>query len=140
MTVYQWLLLALGAAGFVITWGLGLFKAGRMVEQMQSTLKDKISEVKTELKSDIDKRFADLLAKFDDEQRTQDNNVGEMGSALRRHIETVHEKLREVEIWGRDNYAQKPEVESIRQDIKELGRSIKDDFKDLNEKIDRRPS
>ena len=138
MTTYQWLTLAMGAAGFVITWGLGLFKAGRMVEEFRSDLKDKIAEVRIEIKADIDKRFAELLAKFDDEQRTQDNNVGEMGSALRRHIETVHEKLREVEIWSRDHFVQKPELERVRQDIKDLAHSIKEDFKDIAERIDRK--
>lgn len=136
MTGYQWAMLGLGALGFIITWGLGLFKAGRMVEQMQASVKEKVDAEKLARMQAID----DLREEFAESQKSQDHNVGEMGAALRRHIETVHEKLREVEIWGRDNYVQKPELESVRQDIKELGRSIKEDFKDLHERIDRRPS
>lgn len=136
MTGYQLATIALGAAGFIITWGLGLFKAGRMVEQMQASVKEKVDAEKLARMQAID----DLREEFAQSQKSQDHNVGEMGAALRRHIEAVHEKLREVEIWGRDNYIQKPEMENLRQDIKELARSIKDDFKDLHEKMDRRPS
>lgn len=136
MTGYQWATLALGAAGFMITWAGLWFGAGRFVEKIKAAVK---KDIETERDKIVD-RIEELERQFQDEQRSQDHNVGEMGAALRRHIETVHEKLREVEIWGRDNYVQKPELESVRQDIKELGRSIKEDFKDLHERIDRRPS
>lgn len=134
MSIYQWVTLALGAAGFIATWVLGAFKLGRAVEQMKAGVQEKIDAEKLARVAALD----DLREEFADSQKSQDHNFGEMGAALRRFIEGVEKEMHAIELWGRDNYVQKPELENIRQDIKELSRAIKADFKDLSEKIERK--
>ena len=135
MTVYQWVTLGLGALGFVATWILGAFKLGRAVEQMKAS-------AHTELEEESDKIFSkiDLTEnRFADDLRAQDHNFGEVGAAMRQYISDVEKKLREVEIWGRDNYVQKSEFEKatdqIRSDIRSLGADIKHDIRELNTKV-----
>jgi hypothetical protein len=138
MELYQWLTIGLGVFGFLTTWILGAFKLGRAVEQMKSAVKKDI-----ELERDkIVKMIDELKDRFDDEQRAQDQRFGEVGAAGRQYTADVEKKVREVEIWGRDNYVQKGEfdraTESIRQDLREFARSIKEDFRVLHQKIDQR--
>lgn len=131
MTGYQWATLALGAAGFMITWAGLWFGAGRFVEKIKAAVK---KDIETERDKIVD-RIEELERQFQDEQRSQDHNVGEMGAALRRHIETVHEKLREVEIWGRDNYLKiddfEKAVERLSSDFRLAVNEIKTDIREL---------
>ena len=135
MTAYQWVTLGLGALGFIGTWILGAFKLGRAVEQMKASIHKDMKDERDKIFSRIDiieDRFADDL-------RAQDHNFGEVGSAMRQYIADVEKKLREVEIWGRDNYVQKSEFEKatdqIRSDIRALGADIKHDIRELNSKV-----
>jgi hypothetical protein len=93
------------------------------------------------IKKDIDEerdkivaKLEELEEKFEQDQRTQDHNFGEVGAAMRQYIADVEKKVREVEIWGRDNYVQKSEFEkatdSIRSDIRAMGADIKADLRD----------
>lgn len=136
MTLYQWVALGLGAAGFLATWLFGAFKLGRAVEQMQGAIKDKIDAEKLARME----AFERLREEFAESQRTQGHNFGEVGAAMRQYTADVEKQVRELEIWSRDHFVQKSEferaTETIRQDIKEMTRSIKEDFKDLNAKID----
>ena len=132
MTTYQWVTLGLGAFGFVLTWGLGLFKAGRMVEQMKVAIKLEIAAEK----KDVLNKVEALKEQFFEEQKTQDHNFGEVGASMRQYTADVEKKQFEMEIWGRDNYVQKNEFETMRQDIKDLARSIKEDFREVFAKID----
>lgn len=132
MTVYQWLTLGLGAAGFLLTWTLGWFGAGRFVEQVKA-------EVRKHIETERDKIVAllnELEQKFEDEQKTQDQHFGEVGAAMRQYTADVEKKVREIEIWSRDHYVQKSEFENMRQDIKDLAKSIKEDFREVFAKID----
>lgn len=85
------------------------------------------------------KEMGDLRRDFQDSQRAQDNHVGEMGSALRRFIETVEKEMHAIEIWNRDNFVQKGEFEratdSIKADTKAMGSDIKADIKDLKAEL-----
>lgn len=139
MNLYQWLTLGLGAAGFLLTWTLGWFGAGRVVEQMKADLKKDIAAERDK----IVELLKELEDKFAEEQETQDHNFGEVGAAMRQYIADVEKKLGEIEIWGRDNYVRRPEferaVETMRQDLKEMARSIKDDFREVFAKIDAKP-
>lgn len=136
MTAYQWVTLGLVALGFIGTWILGAFKLGRVVEQMRAAIKEDIDEERDKIVSTID----DLKAKFEDDQKTQDHNFGEVGHAMRQHIADVEKKIREVEIWGRDNYVQKGEFEKatdrLEAAIRAMGADIKSDIRGLNAKID----
>lgn len=136
MELYQWITVGSVAIGFVGTWIVGSFKLGRAVEQIKN-------DVKNELKGEQDKLLAKIERieeRFEQEQRAQDNNAGEMGHALRRHMESISDKVREVEIWGRDNYVLKENfekaVDMLRSDVKELGADLKSDMRRLFEKFD----
>ncbi len=79
------------------------------------------------LKEDLEK----LVKEWNANQRSQDSAAGEMGLALRRFIESVEKEMHKIEIWGRDNYVQKPELDSVRNDIKLLGASIREMFTEM---------
>jgi hypothetical protein len=61
---------------------------------------------------------------------------------MRQYIADVEKKVREVEIYGRDNYVQKSEFEkatnSIRADIKEMAADIKSDLRDRIDDLSKR--
>jgi NAD-dependent DNA ligase len=138
MTTYQWVTLGLGALGFLATWILGAFKLGRVVEQMRAAIKKEIDNERDKLVSKLE----ELEEKFEQDQRMQDHNFGEVGAAMRQYIADVEKKVREVEIWGRDNYVQKGEFEkatdSIRSDIRAMGADIKSDFRDRIDGLSKR--
>lgn len=92
----------------------------------------------TEEREETSRQFAALRAEFVLDQKTQDHNFGEVGAAMRQYIADVEKKVREVEIWGRDNFAMKDDVRDILKDIKDMRSDIKSDFKELNAKIDQR--
>jgi cytosine/adenosine deaminase-related metal-dependent hydrolase len=107
MSVYQWVTLGLGALGFLGTWILGAFYLGRAVEQMRAAVKEYIDDERDKIIHKIDA----VEEKFVADQRTQDHNFGEVGAAMRQYIADVEKKLREVEIYGRDNYVKIPDFE-----------------------------
>ncbi len=130
MTTYQWVTIGLGALGFLITWTGMWFGAGRFVEQMRAEFKKHIGDERDKIIAEVDK----LEEKFEDSQRTQDHNFGEVGAAMRQYITDVEKKVREIEIWGRDNYVQKSEFEKatdrLTDAIKSMGADIKEDLRD----------
>lgn len=107
MTIYQWVTLGLGALGFIGTWVLGAFKLGRAVEQMRTGVREEIEEEREKLIAKID----EIESRFDEDQKTQDQRYGEVGHAMREKIASVENKLREVEIYGRDHYVKIPDFE-----------------------------
>lgn len=124
MTVYQWLTIGLIVFGNVITLAFGSFKLGRAVEQMKDALKDHFNA-----------ELAEMRDEFFANQKSQDHNFGEVGAAMRQYIADVEKKVREVEIYARDNYVKIPEFEKaidrlaetttqamaeIKKDIREL--------------------
>jgi len=131
MTVYQWVTIGLGAFGFLSTWILGAFKIGRAVEQMRAGVRE---EIKKERDSIVDK-ITDLEKRFEADQKTQDHNFGEVGHAMREKIASVENKLREVEIYGRDNYVKIPDferaIERLSADFKSAVSEIRDDIREL---------
>jgi hypothetical protein len=131
MTFYQWVTLGLGAFGFLSTWILGAFYLGRAVEQMQAGIR---KEIKTERDSIVQK-IDDLEKRFEADQKSQDHNFGEVGAAMRQYIADVEKKVREVEIYGRDNYVKLPDfekaIERLSADFKSAVGEIRDDIRDL---------
>ena len=140
MTTYQWVMLGLGALGFLGTWVLGAFKLGRAVEQMRAAVREEIEQEREK----VIEKIEDLERRFDADQKTQDHNFGEVGAAMRQYIADVEKKVREVEIYGRDNYVKKDEfvraTDSIRADIKALGAEIKSDLKGMQKELIGKPS
>ena len=137
MTTYQWVTLGLGALGFLITWTGMWFGAGRFVEQMRAEFKKHVGDESEKLLAKIKKLDDD----FEESQRAQDHNFGEVGAAMRQYIADVEKKVHDVELWGRDNYVQKSEFEKatdrLADAIKSMGADIKADIRELNAKIDK---
>lgn len=128
MTAYQWATLGLGAVGFVGTWLFGAFKMGRAFEQMKAFFREEIGKEREKIFLKIE----EIEARFDSEQRSQDHNFGEVGAAVRQYIADVEKKLREVEIYGRDNYVKIPDFEKA---IDRMGETIKDAVAEIKKDI-----
>ncbi len=128
MTFYQWVTVGAIVAGFLGTWLVGAFTLGRAVEQMKASFKESID---TERDKIVEKIEA-LEDKFLSDQRTQDHNFGEVGAAMRQYIADVEKKVREVEIYGRDNYVKIPDFERA---IDRIGESMAKGFAEIKEDI-----
>jgi len=131
MSLYRWVTLGLGAFGFLSTWILGAFKIGRAVEQMRSGVREEIKKERDAIFAKIE----DLERRFDADQKIQDHNFGEVGAAMRQYIADVEKKVREVEIYGRDNYVKIPDferaIERLSADFKSAFGEIKEDIREL---------
>jgi hypothetical protein len=134
MTIFQWCTLILGTMGFIATWTGGVVAITKAVNNIKDYSAEKIA-AETEK---ISERLAEMADRFEQDQKAQDHNFGEVGIAMRQKIADVEKMVREVEIWGRDNYAMKDDVRDILKDIKDMRADIKSDFRDLNTKIDQR--
>lgn len=131
MTFYQWVTLGLGALGFIGTWIILAFTLGRAVEQMKA-------EFKVEIGTERDKIFAKIEAienRFEADQEHQNRNFGEVGLSMRQYTADVEKKLREVEIYGRDNYVKIPDFEKaidrLSETFKEAVTEIKRDLRQI---------
>lgn len=135
-------MLGIAAIGLLGTWIGFAIKGTSWVEAIKRDTATKIADevlarnqALAQEKVSRDNEVDQLRREFEAAQKSQDLNVGEMGAALRRFIETVEKEMHAIEIWGRDNYVQKGEFEratdSIRSDIKALGADIKSDIKEL---------
>jgi hypothetical protein len=140
MEIYQYLTLGLGAVGFLLTWILGAFRLGRAVEQMRMALRE---EANTE-RDKILEKIEVIENRFIADQKSQDHNFGEVGAAMRQYIADVEKKLREVEIYGRDNYVKIVDFEKaldrVSSEIKSLASDIKKDLRDLKSELVARPT
>lgn len=144
MTESTWITLGIAAIGFLIQGATYLTVRTRDLEQIKQSLIEKLAEEKLARAHELSKAVEErdnLLEKsrkdFEERQKSQDSSVGELGLSLRRHIEEVEREMHKIEIWGRDNYVQKKELESVhsdlkglRSDIQDLISEIKKDFKD----------
>lgn len=130
MTTFQWVTLGLVVAGFVGTWVLGAFQLGRAVEQMRAAVKEDIDEEREKIIAKIET----MELRFESDQKSQDHNFGEVGAAMRQYIADVEKKVREVEIYGRDNYVKIPDFEKA---IDRLGETMTAAFADIKEDMRR---
>lgn len=126
MTTYQWVTLGLGAFGFIGTWILGAFKLGRVVEQMKAGVKEQVEEEREKIIAKIEA----MELRFETDQKSQDHNFGEVGAAMRQYIADVEKKVREVEIYGRDNYVKIPDFEKAIDRLAETMTSAVADIKE----------
>ena len=132
MTAFEWVMVSLTAAGFLATCCTGLVVVTRAVEEIKRDTSSKIEEVRREIAAEvfarektINQEMERLRSEWMDSQKSQDHVVGELGLSLRRYIEAVEKEMRKIELWGRDNYVQRPELDSVRSDIKTLGSDMK---------------
>jgi hypothetical protein len=139
MNIFQWAMVVLGFLGFAGTWLIGAFTLGRAVEQLKSALKKEIDQERKAIMDRFDlernkiiDRIEIMERRFEADQKQQDHNFGEVGIAMRQYIADVEKKVREVEIYGRDNYVKIPEFEKAMDrlsiDLKSFVAEIKKDF------------
>lgn len=134
MTTFEWAMVSISAAGFLVTTGGVLGGCIWAVARIKQGTGDLVAAERLERAEAI----ATAMDRFDAAQATQDHNFGEVGLSLRRFIETVEKEMHEIEMWGRDHYALKDDVKDIRSDIKEMRADIKSDITALSTKIDRK--
>ena len=138
MTEGEWVAIGIAGIGFLIQGATALVMRTRDQEQIKQSIEKLIASEKlarTEALNraveDRDEELEKIVRDWNANQRAQDSAVGEMGLSLRRFIEAVEKEMHKIEIWGRDNYVQKPELDSVRNDIKVLGMSIKEMFLEM---------
>lgn len=147
MTTFEWVMVSLTAAGFLLTSGGILAGCIWAVAKIKSDIDEKITDERIridtifEAERENDARsMKDFAAQFAAEQKIQDHNAGEMGAALRQYIANVEKEMHQIEIWGRDHFAQKNDVEksitAVREDIRGMTAEIKADIRALTSKID----
>lgn len=136
MTTFEWAMVSLTAAGFLLTAGGVLAGCVWAVAKIKEETISRIAAERIHTESLLAGYAAEAAAA----RKTQEHNTAELGFSLRRHIEGVEKKLTEVELWGRDNYALKDDVKEsiseLREDIRTLGAEIKADIRNLSTKVD----
>lgn len=154
VTLYQWLVLVLGAIGFFITWTRGAVNATRAISAITedttkkiAVIHDEIATVKEELVAriveDANKSAAlvhEISNRFDAEQEQQNRRFGELVAAVREYIRTVEKEMHAIELWGRDNYVLKTEftksLDTFGKTLDEIAKYFREDTKALNTKLD----
>lgn len=143
MTTFEWAMVSIAAAGFLVTagsviggcvWGVVNIKAG--VDDKITDERIRIDAIFEAERENYARSMKDFAAEFSAEQKAQDHNVGEMGAALRQYIANVEKEMHKIEIWGRDHYAIKDDVKDLRTDIHAMRTEIKTDITELGRKID----
>lgn len=147
MTTFEWAMVSLTAAGFLLTAAGVLGGCIWAVAKIKSDIDEKITVERLridtifEAERENDARsMKDFASQFANEQKAQDHNAGEMGAALRQYIANIEKEMHQIEIWGRDNFVLKDDfvkaTDRLENAIGSLAASIKSDFRDLNKKID----
>lgn len=132
MTTFEWMMVSISIAGFLLTLGGVLGSCIWAVAKIKQNTLEQIAIERIERAAAIARAYE----RFDEAQRTQDHNFGEVGLSLRRFIEEVEKEMHAIEMWARDHYALKDDVKDIRTDIKEMRTEIKSELKELGKKID----
>lgn len=136
MTTFEWGMLSATVVGLLFTAGSILGGCVWAVAKIKQETSGQIASERIHTVGLLASHAAEIAR----ERETQDKIMGELGSSLRRHIETVDRKISEVEIWGRDNYALKNDVKEsiseLRDDIRTLGVDIKADLRTISAKVD----
>lgn len=128
---YPWVSVGVVILGFVAQGLFGSFRLGQAVGELKAALKKQIDDERDKIITKLEA----LEKQFADEQRTQDHNFGEVGAAMRQYIADVEKKVREVEIYGRDNYVKIPDferaIERLSAEFRSAVGEIRDDIRDL---------
>lgn len=139
MTNFEWAMIILTGVGVLLTAGGILVAVTRGVEKIRLDTSERIAAeaaaredaIAEESKARGDD-FTKLRQDLADDFKTHDHYVGETISALRRFIESVEGHLREVELWNRDHFVQKPDfnaaIDRISSDMRDGFAGIKIDL------------
>lgn len=127
-----WVTIILAVVAYAVQ-GVGfLYRRALDLENIKQEISEKISAERlartkalNSAVTDRDAQVEKIRHEWNENQRAQDNTVGEMGLALRRAIESVEKEMHSIEIWNRDNYVRKQELDSVRSDIKELAAEMR---------------
>ncbi len=129
--LYPWISVAVVIIGFLGQGLFGSFRLGQAVEQVKAALKKQIDDERDKIIEKIDA----METRFEADQQTQDRHFGEVGAAMRQYTADVEKKLREVEIYGRDNYVKIPDFEKaidrLSETFKEAVAEIKKDLRQV---------
>lgn len=143
MEAFQWAELALGVAGFGVTWTIGVIGLTRTVENIKTDTTTKIEaaridrdKVLADARNDHDRALESLRSEVMALQKERDRNFGDTGIALRQKITDVEKEMHQIEIWGRDHYAVKDDISAIMAEIRSMRSENKADFTALSTKID----
>jgi len=135
-TGFQWAALILGVLGFGVTWTMGVVGLTRAVENIKQDTTEKVAAASKAFTAQIEA----LRGEFVSEQKAQDHNFGEVGSAMRQYIANVEKEMHEIEIWGRDNFVLKDDfvkaTDRLEAAIINMAADIKTDLRGLTSKID----
>jgi|ERR1035437_8707806 hypothetical protein len=134
MTIFEWAMVSIAVAGFLVTIGTAIGGCVWAVAKIKEATDAQLVTERIERTEAV----AIAMRHFDSAQTTQDHNFGEVGLSLRRFIEEVEKEMHDIEMWGRDHYALKDDMKDIRSDIKDMRDDIKNDFKHLHDKIDKK--
>jgi hypothetical protein len=126
--VNEWLPVASFVFSVLVTGGSVIWGVGKIKQDISDKIAGEVLAREKALAEAVESRtqeFDKVRREWAEAQKYQDSTVGEMGLSLRRYIEAVEKEMHKIELWGRDNYVQKPELESVRSDIKTLGSEVK---------------
>lgn len=132
-------MVTLTGAGVLLTSGTALIAATRGIEQIKADTsagitgeaEDRTAAIR-ELRLEVQSMINNLRQENVEIHKTQYHDFGETATALRRFIEEVQNKVREVEIWGRDHYVQKPEFQ---RSIDTISNDLRSGFSNIAEEI-----
>ena len=131
MELYHWIEIGFAVVGLLGTWIVGAFSLGRATESIRSQIKKESREEQAVILN----KMEIFEHRFEADQKAQDHNFGEVGAAVRQYIADVEKKVREVEIYGRDNYLKISDfdkaVEKLSADFKNAVNEIKHDIREL---------
>ena len=136
LEVREWITLALGCLGFMLTWTGMVIAVTRAVTAIKTSTDEKIEEETDKITA----RMNSIIRDFHEEQKTQDDRYGETASAIREYVSLVEKKVYEVELWGRDNFVLRPDfnvsTSRLETSIDRMATDVKDDFKTVYKKLD----
>lgn len=99
-------------------------------------LKEELTELLVKKTQEIDDKYNKECGELHEKINTATQRFGETVAAIR-------QKIHEVEMWGRDHFAQKGDIEKdldrIHALIENVGRNMQDSFNKLEKRIDRTP-
>lgn len=133
MTDYEWVMISLGGLGLLITVGTILVSVTRATTKVTSATDKKMLRLEQQI-------TRALQSEIQDSNISQDEVFREVASGLRKFIEKVESEMHQIEMWGRDNYVQKPDFKNttdrLFDQLDSLAGSIKDDFRELYRRLE----
>lgn len=126
---------AVGILNLLINVIGGLIAATKGMHAIDIKIETKASILREELAAGLHA----LRKEFQESQMVQEDAFREVGTGLRKFIELTNDKIREMEIWGRDHYVQQNHfersIDSINSSVREGFATLRADFMALKKEI-----